>query len=1061
MASLNADRVRRLLKAGELERLFVEELGWDRHRARQELTRSSGVYTFAALAEKRGVVAFACTAEDGQIPSYKERIELERELRKLVHEHVVVFVAPSSGLQIWQWVRRETGRPTAAREHHFHVSQAGDGLIAKLDQLLFTLADEDSVTLAEVTQRAAAAFDVERVTRRFYDQFQAEHHAFVDFIKGFTSTADTEWYASLMLNRLMFVYFMQKRGFISDDRDYLRNRLRMVQESRGRDRFHSFYRQFLIRLFHEGLGTPLNERDADLAGLLGDVPYLNGGLFEPHRLEGQHSIDIDDEAFERLFSFFDSYTWHLDDRPLRADNEINPDVLGYIFEKYINQKEMGAYYTKEDVTGYIARNTISSTVLARLGDAEAVASARRMMAESPERFLHPAMFAKKLPSESDASALVRAQRRARATKALRSADADWRIPMSMNADLSLCLEDVIQQSSPEELWQVWSTLNSLTVLDPTCGSGAFLFAALRVLQPLFEAVIGRMEAELGRDDLEPGVRRQFAAVIERQSEHANPSYFIVKCILLNNLYGVDLMEEAVEICKLRLFLHAASTLTSRREIEPLPDLDFNVRPGNTVLGFCSRSELEEVMGGSLDLEGDQERILAACDEIATLHSDFRRAQAQGESIRASKDALRESLSQLRSELDKHLLLRVGGVTAAAQSDWLTSNRPFHWFAEFHEIVERGGFDVIIGNPPYTEVPRNLSRAYLGQVYDTALERWSRDEDLYTFILERSLGLLAPHGSFGMVLPLSISFSTKRSYVMLRQHLAGHAGDWWFSHYDRIPSALFGNDVRTRCTIALHTRRAPSEPPWIGVTELLRWSWDQRDDLFQTLQYARIPSIEKEGIPKLGSQVQADAFAALTRGGTSLEADLSDSVSFTSLAAAAPNFPERSVYVGGTAYNWFPVWREIPETTDALGRPSLPARTACYRFRSDKDADLVFALLGSSLGYWWWAVASDGFNLKKWLMDRFPISTTSLSADARRDLSAAGASLRKELRKHYVYKDNRGRVGNWYMPACAAQGRAIDQVLAKHVPALNEKFFEDVRAFNARFSTAESSEEEGD
>ena len=84
------------------------------------------------------------------------------------------------------------------------------------------------------------------------------------------------------------------------------------------------------------------------------MPYLNGGLFDVHELERANpEIEIPDEAFERLFDFFDAYQWHLDDRPLRADNEVNPDVLGYIFEKYVNQKQMGAYYTKEDITDYI------------------------------------------------------------------------------------------------------------------------------------------------------------------------------------------------------------------------------------------------------------------------------------------------------------------------------------------------------------------------------------------------------------------------------------------------------------------------------------------------------------------------------------------------------------------------------------------------------------------------------------------------------------------------------------------------------------------------------------
>ena len=103
--------------------------------------------------------------------------------------------------------------------------------------------------------------------------------------------------------------------------------------------------------------------------MLGTIPYLNGGLFLPHPIEDQYGdqIAIADEAFERLFEFFDAYTWHLDERPLRQGNEINPDVLGYIFEKYINQKQMGAYYTKEDITGYICRSTILPFLLDKCG----------------------------------------------------------------------------------------------------------------------------------------------------------------------------------------------------------------------------------------------------------------------------------------------------------------------------------------------------------------------------------------------------------------------------------------------------------------------------------------------------------------------------------------------------------------------------------------------------------------------------------------------------------------------------------------------------------------------
>ena len=210
-----------------------------------------------------------------------------------------------------------------------------------------------------MTGRVRPAFDVEKVTKRFYDRFSTELTAFGGFINGITAQGDRDWYASLMLNRMMFVYFVQKQGFLDDDTDYLRNRLSMVRNQSGGGRFQQFYRIFLLRLFHEGLGRREADRAPDLAVLLGKVPFLNGGLFDQHELERDNpDISIPDEAFEQVFEFFDGYRWHLDERPGREDNEINPDVLGYIFEKYVNQKQMGAYYTKEDITGYISRNTV-------------------------------------------------------------------------------------------------------------------------------------------------------------------------------------------------------------------------------------------------------------------------------------------------------------------------------------------------------------------------------------------------------------------------------------------------------------------------------------------------------------------------------------------------------------------------------------------------------------------------------------------------------------------------------------------------------------------------------
>ena len=149
---------------------------------------------------------------------------------------------------------------------------------------------------------------------------------------------DRQWYASVMLNRLMFCYFIQKKGFLDFDVNYLRNKLEWTKEQQGENKFFgTFYKGFLMRLFHGGLNDPKHSQEFETK--YGRIPYLNGGLFDLHQLEQDYSqIDIPDQAFEDLFDFFDNWRWHLDTRIEASGRDINPDVLGYIFEQYINDR---------------------------------------------------------------------------------------------------------------------------------------------------------------------------------------------------------------------------------------------------------------------------------------------------------------------------------------------------------------------------------------------------------------------------------------------------------------------------------------------------------------------------------------------------------------------------------------------------------------------------------------------------------------------------------------------------------------------------------------------------
>ena len=397
---VSTEELRPHLQAFDFPRLFVEGLGWDHYQSSPLIIEIDEVTcTLQAVAEKAGFAAYVCApGEDGDIPPYPVQRKLEVRVARTAFEHVIIFFDAQRTRQIWQWAKREPGRSPKPSRWEVREGQGGDPLLQRLQSVAFDLYDEaQGIGISAVTARVRKAFDAEKVTRRFYDRFRTELTAFADFINGITSQGDRDWYASLMLNRMMFVYFVQKKSFLDMDPDYLRTKLDEVQSRYGDGCFQQFYREFMLKLFHLGLGQPEAQRAPDLIALLGEVPFLNGGIFEEHVLERENpDISIPDEAFERVFNFFDEYRWHLDERLDREDNEINPDVLGYIFEKYVNQKQMGAYYTKEDITGYISRNTVIPFLFDAARKECPVAfgpdgGVWRLLSDDPDRYIYPAV----------------------------------------------------------------------------------------------------------------------------------------------------------------------------------------------------------------------------------------------------------------------------------------------------------------------------------------------------------------------------------------------------------------------------------------------------------------------------------------------------------------------------------------------------------------------------------------------------------------------------------------------------------------------------------------------
>ncbi|MYE55914.1 MAG: hypothetical protein F4X30_02390 [Acidimicrobiaceae bacterium] len=361
----------RLLQEGHFDALF-RRMGWDNPERRLPVDVAESELRPVAVADKRGVTAWRVDCPDG-LPKRSEQHRVVRALKRHSRDQLVVFAAPDRHL--WQWPeQRPSGVGYRLVDHEYPVQAPTEALLQRLGQVRFTIQEEPRLTSSSVLTRVRRSFNADQVTKSFYREFQQHHKSFAMRVEGIPAAKDRRWYASVLLNRLMFVYFIQQKAFLDGDQNYLRSRLQMVREHCGADQFYAFYKQFLLPLFHEGLGSPADSRnyaDAGIEAIVGRVPYVNGGIFEPHELETSHDIKIADDVFEALFDFFDAWRWHLDENPTGDPKEINPDILGFIFEQYINfteagQKEKGAYYTKPDVTGYMAEAAILPAVADRL-----------------------------------------------------------------------------------------------------------------------------------------------------------------------------------------------------------------------------------------------------------------------------------------------------------------------------------------------------------------------------------------------------------------------------------------------------------------------------------------------------------------------------------------------------------------------------------------------------------------------------------------------------------------------------------------------------------------------
>ena len=1070
------------VRDADFKGLFISEMGWNNYHGQAKLpliTIDDIDYQFFTIAERSGFQILQCEVES--IPTSAICKRIDTKLRRSANDYVAIYVL--KGTEHHQWVapvRQMEKRDLVSIE--YEIADKADFIFSKIDDLSFD--NTEVTTIIDVKERIQGTFAInsEKVTKDFYTGFKKEHDAFAKFITGIDDqitdlkkNRNKQWYTSVMLNRLMFCYFIQKKGFLNGNVNYLRDKLVWCKIKRGEDKyFRSFYLQFLIHLFQDGLNDP--KHTPEFEDVYGRIPYLNGGMFDQHQLEKDYEdIDIADEAFERLFDFFDKWRWHLDTRIEATGKDINPDVLGYIFEQYINDRaQMGAYYTKEDITEYIGRNCILPFLFDKVqhatGEMEETFTTSgevwTLLKNSGDRYIFDAVkhgytddWTAKIPKEIsvgiDTTQPRLLERRSQWNK---PTPEPWALPteiwresierlqrcsniinkiahgeitqindfITYNLDIRSFTTDLIgQTTNPHLVRHFYKALQEITILDPTCGSGAFLFAAMNILEPLYEVCIDRMQEFneqnplLFKDELEE-IKNKY---------RSNIQYFIYKSIILRNLYGVDIMTEATEIAKLRLFLKMVAVVEANRRLpnlglDPLPDIDFNIRCGNTLVGYASEDEV--VRGSSADMFTQaefREKVELELEKVSMAYNHFRTQQlADAEdraTFKAAKKELSAKLTSLTDMLD-HQLFSASGNTDFDK--WKASHQPFHWIAEYYQIIHgNGGFDVIIGNPPYVEYSK-IRNCYQINNYQTL-----DSGNLYSFVIERSIRLLDDNKYIGMIIPIS-AFCTNRMESLMNL-FRNFTSITYVSNYAERPGKLFEGAERNLSIVL--SQKDSTQNNHIYTSLYYKWKAENRNLLFSNIVYFFSSEILlKANFPKIGNKTELSILKKMRLIKNNLGM-------YTTYQNKNIFFYKNS---GGRYWKFMANFKPIFYLNGQIGTSS---RETHLYFNDTSQLRIATSLLNSSLYYWYYVMHSDARTNNPSDLKDFPIDLFGVSPGLSKKLIFLCNILMDELQKNAVMVDAVYRTGQvqfaQYLPALSKPIiDEIDKVLAKHYDFTEEE-----------------------
>jgi len=596
---------------------------------------------------------------------------------------------------------------TFGETKHFIYSERTKNNVSKKDKLE-NIKDFNSI------------FQSKDISALFYEGYKLKRNLLVQHIKNDIQPTQKYLIAQKIFDRFFFIYFLCHKGIIKFEDggkisgENLFSRILLKEKD---------FLKNLKKLFH--LFNSQEKNIFEIKDYKIVIPYLNGGLFRPDVLEQDLDISLKNTDWETIFDFLNGYHWIIEDVKASEENEdkiLTPEILGHVYERSVveweqvgfeqeaekvvkkvtERKKKGVYYTPESITDYISNNTIVPYLLDKLEN-------------------------------------------------------------QYNS-----FEELIKSKNKRHYKKALEILSEIKILDPACGSGAFLIKASEIIYFLKRRLLHELKQKQNFYDLKLD-------------------------LITENIYGVDILSGAIEISKLRLWLWLISDFEeSKNEIKALPNIEYNLKVGNSLIGWLDEkltqlpvnTPLTEKVDGiftgliAFSENGDEEELKKARDLLKgyklndyieayyTLYKIYRQTHGlKAENLRSILETIRKSIYSTVTPafleyINKKIKPKYDTRKPPITKEEFDKLQVFHWRIDFGHIILNGGFDIIVGNPPYGDsVLDKLQLNILKAESYKSLKKSGKDggsKNGASLFIEKSSHLLNKKGYFAFIVPNSIT-----------------------------------------------------------------------------------------------------------------------------------------------------------------------------------------------------------------------------------------------------------------------------------------------------------------